>query len=130
MNYTLSSQRKCQTNFGTTVVYVDSYEISAEKKFRFQPMAVSGIKFGELGRHPALLKVKGRVLRADGVNPAVKFNNDMTEQVQYFVTIDDVFFNAIRLKHFKTVCETDSEFIQCEFEFYCDSYISQAGGST
>jgi hypothetical protein len=130
MDYTLPSQRKCQTSIGSVTVYVDSYEISAERKFRFQTMASSGIKLCELGRNPALLKLKGRVKRSDGVNPAVKFNEDVTNPIYYFVTIDDVYFNAIRLKTFKTICNTDSEFIHCEFEFYCNSFISQAEGGS
>ena len=55
MNHQLISDQKYSITVGTITVYLDSFEISGEKKFSFQPMASSGIKFGELGRHPACL---------------------------------------------------------------------------
>ncbi|MGN1481276.1 hypothetical protein [Porcipelethomonas sp.] len=125
MNHQLVSDQKYSVAVGDITVYLDSFEISGEKKFSFQPMASSGIKFGELGRHPAILKIKGRILKSDGNNPAVKLNSDMTNNVRYFLSIGTLYFNAARLKKFRIVSDTDSQFTVCELEFYCDSYISQ-----
>ena len=125
MNHQLFLDQKCSVEVGTDKIYLDSYEISGEKKFSFQPMASSGIKFGELGRHPAILKIKGKILKSEGSDPAVQLNNDMTNGVRYFLTIGTIYFNAARLKKFKTATDTNSQFIVCELEFYCDSYISQ-----
>lgn len=56
MNHALVLEQDCSVNISGITVYIDAYEISAENKFLFQPMAVSGIRFQELGRHPASIK--------------------------------------------------------------------------
>lgn len=124
MDHALVLEQDCSVNISEITVYIDSYEISAEKKFLFQPMAVSGIRFSDLGRHPAILKIKGRILKSDGINPAVQFNKDMTNSSLFYLTLDNLYFNAARLKKFHIVTDTNSEFNQCCIEFYCDSYIS------
>ena len=124
MNHNLIDEQLCSVTISDNTVYIDSYQISAEKKYTFQPMAVSGIKFSELGFHPAIVKIKGKVLKEDGVNPAVRFNNDIKQSVLYNLSFDNLYFNAMVMRKFNMLTEINSSFIQVEFEFYCDSYIS------
>lgn len=124
MIYSLLTEQKCKTTIAEMEFIIDSFQISAENKFKFQPMALSGIKFGKLGRHPAILKIRGRVRKGKSSNPAVRFNSDMDNGIKYFITIEDLYFNAVSMKKFNVENETDSDFYVCNMEFYCDSYIS------
>lgn len=124
MNCALVTEQECSVTLSGITVWVDSYEVSAEKKFAFQPMAYSGIRFRELGRYPAVLKIKGRILKSDGTNPAVQLNTDMTNSTIFYITMDNLYFNHSQLRSFHIETETNSQFNQCSLEFYCDSYIS------
>lgn len=124
MNHALILEQDCSVNISGITVYIDSYEISAESKFLFQPMAVSGIRFEELGRHPAAVKINGRILKSDGINPAVQLNNHMTNSTVFYLNMDGLYINAAKLKKYNINTQTNSEFHQCSIEFYCDSYIS------
>ena len=85
MNHALVLEQDCSVNISGITVYIDAYEISAENKFLFQPMAVSGIRFQELGRHPASIKITGRILKSEGINPAAQLNGHMTNYCDSYI---------------------------------------------
>lgn len=127
MNHALVLEQDCSVNLSGITVYIDEYEISAENKFLFQPMAVSGIKFHELGRHPASVKITGKILKSDGLNPAAQLNGHMTDSTVFNLSIDGLNINSAKLKKYSVNTQTNSQFHQCVVEFYCDSQIN--GGS-
>lgn len=45
MNHALVLEQDCSVNISGITVYIDAYEISAENKFLFQPMAVPELDF-------------------------------------------------------------------------------------
>ena len=127
MNHALVLEQDCSVNISGITVYIDAYEISAENKFLFQPMAVSGIRFQELGRHPASIKITGRILKSEGINPAAQLNGHMTNSTVFNLNMDGLYINAAKLKKYSINTQTNSQFHQCVVECYCDSYIN--GGS-
>ena len=58
--------------------------------------------------------------------PGVKLNQQMSNNIRYFLTADGIFYNAARLKTFSVVTDVNSELIKCEIVLCCDSYIEQA----
>lgn len=125
MEHRLVTDSRCSAVFGNVTVYIDSFEVTGEKKFTYQPTVSTGIYFSELGRYPVLVKIKGRIPRSAESFPAVDFDSGMRGNTRYTFTIGTVKFRNSRLKKYSISEQTNSQFDVCELELYCESQLTQ-----
>jgi hypothetical protein len=114
MNHSLDIEKYRVAELGDVRLYISSYELSRDRRFT------------DNGSFPAYLKLKGIVLKSECPIPGVKLNQQMSNNIRYFLTADGIFYNAARLKTFSVVTDVNSELIKCEIVLCCDSYIEQA----
>lgn len=126
MNHSLDIEKYRVAELGDVRLYISSYELSRDRRYSFQNRSENSIYFTDNGSFPAYLKLKGIVLKSECPIPGVKLNQQMSNNIRYFLTADGIFYNAARLKTFSVVTDVNSELIKCEIVLCCDSYIEQA----
>ncbi len=126
MEYKINPDYGYTATVGDVRLHVTSYEVSRMRKYKFQNVSKGQAIVGDAGTLPVYLILKGKVLKTDGVDPECCFYNDMVNNIRYFLTVDRVFFNAARLESFRAVTDMNSQYIDCELKFMCDSYIEAA----
>lgn len=125
MNHSPDKEKYCIAQLEDIKLYVNSYELTRDRRYNFQNLAGSNMHFTDNGSFPAYLKLKGYVLRSECASPCVAFNTLMDNNTRFFLNMDGIFFNAARLKSFSAVTDINSQTVRCEAVLCCTSYITE-----
>lgn len=123
MNHNIDTKSYCLATLGTVKLYVDSYELSKDKRLNFQNLAQSGMYLRDNGPYPTYLKLKGIVLRSECARPGVLFHNAMNNAnivSNFSFSMDGITLTYARIKSFMTHTDTNSQYIKCEIVLCCD----------
>lgn len=125
MNHSPDNEKYCLAQLGDIKLYVNSYELTRDRRYSFINRADNEMYFTDNGSYPAYLRLKGYVLRSECASPCVAFNTLMSNNMRFFLAMDGIFFNAARLKSFSAVTDIKSQIVRCEVLLCCDSYINE-----
>lgn len=125
MEHSINTDKCITAQMEDVKIYVSSYEVTRERKFSFLNCSEGDMYMTDNGTYPAYLRLKGHILRSECKSPCVVFEQFANDNVQFFLNMDGIFFNAVKLKNYSLVTDTESDMIKCDIVFCCISYMEE-----
>ena len=119
MEHSINYEKKVVAQLENVKIYVQSYEITRERKFSFMNCSGGGLYLTDNGTYPSYLKIKGTILRSECPLPSVELETYADNDMRFFLNMDGIYFNAAYLKSFSLVTDTGSDMVNCEVVLCC-----------